>query len=108
MTEGCEYRDLFEQFQALGVDIIGTSFDKPAENKSFSFVNNFQYPLFSDADRELALHFGAASSANQFWADRITVVLDPDGRWILRYEDVFNTKEHPNEVLADMQKILGE
>ena len=108
MTEGCEFRDLHDQFQALGVRIIGTSFDQPAENKAFATVNNFPYRLFSDQQRELALHFGAASSASAFFADRDTVVIDPEGRWILRYDNVNNTKQHPNDVLADMTLILGE
>ena len=107
MTEGCEFRDLHDQFEALGVVIYGASFDKEAENKAFWTVNTFQYDLFSDHDRELALHYGAAKTKGQVFADRITVVLDPSGDQRLFYNVGFNVKQHPNDVLADLTKILA-
>ena len=107
MTEGCEYRDLHDQFEALGVRIVGASFDQPAENKAFATVNNFQYTLLSDQQRELAIHFGAAADASALFAERDTVVLDPQGRWVLHYDDIGDFKQHPHDVLKDMTLILG-
>ncbi len=108
MTEGCEFRDLYDQYDALGVSIVGVSFDSPAENKLFSFNNSFQYELWTDAERELALHYGAASFAQQPFATRHTVVLDDYGRWILTYAGVGNTVQHPNDVLADLTAIFSQ
>ena len=107
MTEGCEFRDLHDQFEALGVTIYGCSFDLPAENAAFTLANQFQYRLFSDPERAMALHYEAASSPSQWFADRTTVVLDPYGRWVLQYPSVGNTKAHPNEVLADMTALVA-
>ena len=107
MTEGCEFRDLYEEYAALNVEIIGVSFDAPAQNKLFSFNNSFQYALWSDLERELAVHYGAASSSEQAFAARHTVVLDEYGRWMLTYPNVSNTTQHPNDVLADLKLIFG-
>lgn len=107
MTEGCAFRDRYDQFQALGVNVFGASFDQPAENKAFSSSNSFQYTLLSDLDRVLALHFGAATSQGQFFASRVTAVIDPQGRWRLSYPNVNNTEQHPEDVLTDMTKILA-
>ena len=106
MTEGCEFRDLQSEFDALGVTIYGCSFDQVAVNAQFAAVNNFKYRLFSDPNRDLALQYGAASSTSQPWANRVTVVLDPGGNWVLSY-NASNTKQHPHDVLADMELLLG-
>ncbi|MBW2258134.1 MAG: redoxin domain-containing protein, partial [Deltaproteobacteria bacterium] len=34
--EGCGYRDLQEQFDALGVRIVGVSFDAPEKNAAWA------------------------------------------------------------------------
>ena len=56
----------------------------------------------------MALVYGAATTASQSHADRVTVVLSPTGEWILKYADVGNTIQHPRDVLADLTKILGD
>jgi len=106
MTEGCEFRDLYSDFAALGVEIVGVSFDAPAQNKVFALNNNFQYELWSDIERSLALNYGAAEFMEQAFANRHTVVLDEYGRWMLTYENVMNTIQHPNDVLSDLQLIF--
>jgi len=90
----------------LGVQIIGVSFDKPAENKLFQTNNNYEYELWSDLEREVALYYGAASSTSAFFADRITVVVAPDGEWVLTYPSV-KPGQHPQDVLNDMTAIIG-
>lgn len=72
----------------------------------FKANESFEYPLWSDVNRELALHFGAASNAKQFFADRITVVLDPYGRWVLTYAPGGNLYLHPQDVLDDVGQLV--
>ena len=84
---------------------MGVSFDKPAKNAVFKLNEKFQFPLWSDNDRELAIHYGAAASKAAFFASRVTVVLDDKGRWILNYPKVSPAK-HPQEVLDDLKAIL--
>ena len=49
--------------------------------------------------------YGAAANASAFVPNRVTVVLDPAGKWVLNYPKV-GVKNHPKDVLADMQAIL--
>lgn len=91
--------------------IVGVSFDKPAKNAQFKAAEKFEYDLWSDVGRELALWYEAAESADQYFADRTTVVLDPQGVWRLQYTPAsisWDVASHPKKVLADMQKILGK
>lgn len=83
------------------------SFDKPAKNAQFKAADKFEFPLWTDAKRELALAWGAADSPSQLFADRVTVLLDPAGTRILHYNVVFNIASHPQEVLDDCKAILG-
>lgn len=84
------------------------SFDAPAANKLFKQNEGFQYPLWSDLDRELALTYGAATSKSTKYAKRITVVLDAAGTWILVYPNVDATLfQHVEHVVADMQAIAA-
>lgn len=85
---------------------MGASFDDPAENAEFAAAQGFQYELWSDPDRTLAMHFGAATSPTQPLASRRTVVLDEQGRLCLRYDTVGVTS-HPSEVLEDVTKLLA-
>jgi peroxiredoxin len=90
------------------VQIVGVSFNKPAANKLFKENEEFQYPLWSDLDRELALAYGAATSPSQGTAKRITVVLAPDGTWVLVYPNVdFVLFQHVEQVLSDMTALVG-
>lgn len=86
---------------------MGVSFDKPAKNAQFKANENFGYDLWTDAGRELALAWGAAKSANQLFADRVTVLLDPQGTRILHYNVGFNIAAHPQQVLDDCKALLG-
>ncbi len=51
----------------------------------------------------MAKHYGAYSVS--WFADRVTVILDPAGSWVLTYP-VSSTKNHPEEVLQDITAIL--
>ena len=85
------------------------SFDSPAENAAFKSADKFQYPLWSDLQRELALYYGAAKSKTQGAAYRVTVILDPQGHWVLTYPNVdLSLLTHCADVLKDMKAILGK
>jgi peroxiredoxin Q/BCP len=88
------------------VDIVGVSFDSPSENQAWALEEGFQFDLWSDDGRELALYYGAASSAGQAFASRITVLLDEDGNLLLEYPFV-SVGTHPQEVLEDCQLLFG-
>ena len=66
----------------------------------------FQYDLWSDMDRELAMYYGAASSPTAIFPKRMTVLLDPDGVWRLTYplpaEGVGGLYAHAQLILDDL------
>lgn len=89
--------------------IVGVSFDTPSKNSQFIAAESFAFPLWSDQKRELALYYGAASSAKQAYANRVTVVLDPEGKWRLFYSSAaigFGMYNHPGIVLEDVKALI--
>ena len=91
----------------MGVQVIGVSFNTPAENAAFKEGQSFPFDLFSDVGKELALYYGAADSVNAFFAKRVTVILDPAGTWILAYPKISGSLyKHAQVVLDDLALLL--
>jgi len=89
------------------VTVIGASFDQPEDNQAFADGQGFEYELWSDLDRSLAVHYGAASSSTQSMASRVTVVLDAEGIWRLVYNPASVTS-NAQDVLDDCQVLFGD
>ena len=81
--------------------LLGVSFDTPAENKAFKDKNSFPFALLSDADRSLAIAYGAADDKNAKYARRVACVIGPDGKVVKWYARV-DAKSFPETVLADL------
>ena len=104
--EGCGYRDRQDEFDALGVDIVGVSFDPPDRNEAWAEAEGFTFELWTDDEGELALHYGAASSADAPFASRVTRLLDGNGDLLLEYR-VSAVDAHPEKVLEDCRLLFG-
>lgn len=112
MTPGCTaegrgLRDEYEAYQAAGIAVLGASFDPPKENRAFVEAESFPFLLLSDLDKQLAMAVGAATSAQQGYARRISYLVGPDGNVIKAYTEV-SPSEHAAEVLADYAASLKE
>ncbi len=77
-------------------------------NAIFKSNEEFQFDLLSDVDRELALYYGAADNPGQFFASRITVILDEKGEWVLFYpsDKLGSLYAHAQMVLDDLSLLL--
>ena len=105
--EGCGYRDLYDEFEALGVQIVGVSFADLSTLRDWADSEGFQYELWSDDNKDLAIYYGAGTASS--WApDRVTVVLDAEGNQLLSYSVGWGISSHPREVLEDVQAIFGD
>lgn len=89
------------------MQIVGVSFDQPSKNQAWAEDEGFAFELWSDLDRTLAMHYGAASSPTQGAASRVTKVLGADGQLLLEYSGV-SVATHPTEVLSDCRLFFGD
>ena len=88
--------------------IVGASFNSTTDNQTFKDEEGFEYELWSDLGRELAIYYDAADSEAQNSADRRTVVLDSQGRQLRSYAPSWDIGAHPQDVLEDCQTLFGD
>lgn len=101
-TEGNALRDSFPALESAGVEVLGVSFDEPADNAKFVAAQGFPFKLLSD-DGSLAVQVGAATSRDQATTRRISYLVGPDGKVREAYGSV-NPARHAEEVLADVKQ----
>ena len=81
--------------------MLGITFSSPKELKAWAVETDVTTDLLCDADRSVALAYGAAESADQEKPTRISVLIGPDGR-VLKTYTVSDAEGHPSEVLMDV------
>ena len=102
-AEGCSLRDHQNYFDENNVQVLGVSFDTIEANAAFATRHGFAFPLLSDLKRGVALAYGACSDSKARRAERVSFVIDENGRIERVYPQV-NPRDHVALVLAD---ILG-
>jgi thioredoxin-dependent peroxiredoxin len=109
MTPGCTaegrgLRDSFADFRERHVEVLGVSFDPPAQNQAFVDTEHFPFRLLSDGSHTLAVAVGAADSPAQPVARRISYLVGPDGKVRAVYGSV-TPAGHARDVLADLGAV---
>ncbi len=88
------------------MQIIGVSFANTSTLRNWADDQGFQYELWDDTNKDLAVYYGAGSPGSWF-PDRITVLLDGEGNQLLTYNGGAS-RSHAQDVLEDAQAIFGE
>jgi peroxiredoxin Q/BCP len=101
-AEGRGFRDVYAELQDEGLAVVGVSFDAPEANAEFARAEEFPFPLLSDTSKSLALAVGAADSASQWMARRVSYLVGPDGVVWVAYDTV-DPRGHAVQVLAEVR-----
>jgi peroxiredoxin Q/BCP len=80
--------------------VLGASFDSVAANAAFAKKFDYPFKLLCDTDRKLGMAYGACADAKAGYANRISYLIDEQGKIKAAYPKV-NPGEHPKQVLAD-------
>ena len=101
--EGKGFRDEFEKFQELNVEILGISADPPTKQKKFELKFDFPFYLLSDENKEMLKAYKAWGKKKfmgreYFGIHRITYIIDEKGKILHTFEKV-KTKSHAKDVL---------
>ena len=81
--------------------MLGITFSAPADLKKWRDEVGLEADLLCDADRSVALAYGAADSPDQERPKRVSILVGPDGRVIRTYAAP-DAETHPGEALEDM------
>lgn len=85
--EACAFRDEFEQFTDLGVQVVGISADDVESHKNFAEKHRLPFTLLADTENEVRDLFRVPKSLF-FIPGRVTYLIDQNG--IVQY--VFNSQ----------------
>lgn len=88
------------------MQIVGVSFGSPEANTRWAEHEDFNFEVWTDDDRTLALYYGAINNPDALFPKRITKVLDKDGVLVMEYISDVSVGTHPAEVLEDCQQLF--
>ncbi|MEO6987772.1 MAG: peroxiredoxin [Aquihabitans sp.] len=104
--EACHFRDLAGEFAEAGAQRVGISLDGVDKQKQFADKHDFDYPLLSDVDGEVAKIFGVKRPLGALKVKRQTFVIGTDQTLVSQISSEINMTKHADEAL-DALKVTG-
>jgi peroxiredoxin Q/BCP len=101
--EACAFRDRMGDYEEADVQVYGVSLDSPESHRRFREKNNLNFPLLTDEGGRAAEALGVLRE-NRKRANRVTFLLDPDGRIARVYPEV-SPETHADQILQDAASL---
>ena len=98
--ESCYFRDLGNQFSALGAQRVGISMDSVTRQGKFAQDSALDYPLLSDEGGRVAALYGIKRRLDVLRVRRTTFVIDVDQRVIEKISSEIAMEAHADRALA--------
>lgn len=77
--QACTFRDKYEDFKALGAEVIGISSDSLISHQKFASRYKLPFILLSDFDKKIRIQFGVPNDFLGLIPGRATYVIDKKG-----------------------------
>ena len=100
--QSCSFRDKYEEFNTLGVQIFGVSSDSVSSHKKFKEKHNLQYSLLSDKGGILAENLGLKKNLG-FLPARVTLIVNPEGIIIYAHTSQLGITGHVRKALNEIK-----
>ena len=100
--QSCSFRDKYEEFNNLGVQIFGVSSDSVSSHKKFKEKHNLQYSLLSDKGGKLAERLRLKKNLG-FLPARVTLIVDPKGIIIYVHTSQLGVTGHVRKALKEIK-----
>lgn len=109
--EGQDFRDLYEQFTALGAEVLGISKDSVRSHENFAAKYEFPFPLLSDPDEAACQAFDVIREKSMYGrkymgVDRSSFLFDAKGVLLREWRGV-KVKGHAAEVLTALRSAVA-
>lgn len=103
--EACAFRDEFEVFTDLNVEVIGISADNVASHKKFAEKYRLPFTLLADTKKKVRKLFGVPNSLLGLIPGRVTYVINKNGIIAHIFNSQFGAEKHITESLSILKKI---
>ena len=97
--EACAFRDRMDDYERADIRVYGVSLDSPESHRQFREKHNLNFPLLTDEGGRASEALGVLRE-NRERANRVTFLLDPDGKIAKVYPEV-SPETHADEILKD-------
>jgi peroxiredoxin Q/BCP len=101
--EACAFRDRMGDYEQADIQVYGVSLDSPESHRRFREKNNLNFPLLTDEGGRAAEALGVLRE-NRKRANRVTFLLDPDGRIARVYPEV-SPETHADQILQEAASL---
>ena len=101
--EACAFRDRMDDYRGAGIQVYGVSLDSPESHRRFREKYNLNFPLLTDEEGRAAEALGVLRE-NREMANRVTFLLDPNGKIARVYPEV-SPETHADEILEDAASL---
>ena len=105
--EACGFRDQYEDFTAIGAEVIGVSADSVESHKNFALNRKLPFVLLSDPDNKVRKSYGVKGSLLGLLPGRETFVIDKEGIVRHRFSSQFQIDNHIGEALEVLKGLDG-
>lgn len=108
-AEACSFQEKYLEIQKAGATLIGVSADPITSHQKFREKHGLMFPLWSDPEHKLISAFGATKNTPPIGKlfpgiQRMTVLLDSEGKSVKVWNPVTNPAEHPAEVVSFLKE----
>ncbi len=101
--EACSFRDYFEEFREVEMDVLGISTDSIESHLKFKKRHNLPFELLSDEEGRVAKLYGAKVQFLNI-TRRITFILDEDQKISYIFNNMFAANEHVKKALMNIKQ----
>jgi peroxiredoxin Q/BCP len=101
--ESCHFRDLAAEFAAVGAQRVGISRDSVEKQHQFSDKHDFDYPLLSDANGDVARMMGVARKKGP--PKRVTFVIDQNRKVVEVVKSEIRMGVHADRALDALKQL---
>lgn len=103
-AEACSFRDLYQDFQDAGADVVGVSRDSADSHEKFKSHHRLPFRLFTDKDGAAAAALGVKKTFGLL-PGRVTFVIDKGGVVRMRFDSQIQAKKHVREALEVVKRL---
>jgi thioredoxin-dependent peroxiredoxin len=105
--EVCAFRDYFEEFGKLDVQVIGISSDSVESHKRFAVEHDLSFTLLSDEGGNIRRLYGVPKTFGLF-PGRVTYVIDREGVVRHVFASQLSVKRHVQEALTALRSDVSK
>lgn len=104
-TEAKNFRDKYQEFQAMNTEVVGISLDDVESHQAFATAYKLPFPILSDVEQKASKAYKVLGGFGPMeYAERETFIIDSKGNIVHHYAEV-DPEEHVHQVMKKLKEL---